>query len=325
MPIFPIDKTELHHRRKLSFAGSVCELSTNSQVLGDTLHASSSVTHETCGSAFTMHIFVNESGSIVGQPHFRGLHHIVIASFGNSNVFVFDLLRRTVSATVSKVVAEDIQFWSEKMLPITLGVLGAAIGLMPMHCACLAWEGSGLLVAGVSGAGKSTLSVALAQYGFDYISDDWTYISEKRGRLVAHGTSAPVKLLPDAVQHFRALSDRTLQTSMNGELAYEVDAAGTFGAHVVHDCEPRWLMFLERTTKPGSEFIPMSEGQARAYLESNVETLPAQLDQATEERAKIIARIASLPCWRFQYGGPPEFAAGQLLEFVDRKKQEVHA
>ncbi|MHB1938204.1 MAG: hypothetical protein ACYCOR_16680 [Acidobacteriaceae bacterium] len=245
MPIFAIDRTEMHYRRKLSFAGSVCELSTNSQVLVGTLHASSGATNETCNSAFTMQVLVNEYGSTVGQPHFRGLRHIVIASFGNSNVFVFDLLRRNVSAAVSEAIARDIQFWSEKMLPITLGVLGAAIGLMPMHCACLAWEGNGLLVAGASGAGKSTLSVALTQYGFDYVSDDWTYMSEKRGRLVAHGTSAPVKLLPDAVQHFRALSHRTLQTSMNGELAYEVDAGGTFGARVVHDCEPRWLVFLE--------------------------------------------------------------------------------
>ena len=105
------------------------------------------------------------------------------------------------------------------------------------------------MIAGVSGAGKSTLSVALAEEGFNYVSDDWTYISQSRERIVAHGTSAPVKLLPDAVEHFQNLQGHSLQTSMNGELAYEVDIAEAFGAQVERACEPRWLMFLERTQR----------------------------------------------------------------------------
>ncbi len=130
---------------------------------------------------FRMRITVDESSSEgVGEAHFRGLHHVVVASFGRSNVFVFDVLRRTVSANVSRVVARDHRFWKEKLIPIALGVLGSAMGLVPVHCACLESDGDGLLIAGVSGAGKSTLSVALAKSGFRYVSDDWTYISRSR-------------------------------------------------------------------------------------------------------------------------------------------------
>ncbi|WP_260738637.1 phosphoenolpyruvate carboxykinase (ATP) [Tunturiibacter lichenicola] len=273
-----------------------------------------------------MRIVVDESSPQAAErPHFRGLHHVVTASFGSSNIFIFDVLRRKLSASVSGVVARDYQFWKEKLIPITLGILGAAIGLVPMHCACLESDGDGLLIAGASGAGKSTLSVALSQGGFNYVSDDWTYLSQRNEKLVAHGTSAPVKLLPDAINHFRTLQDFSLQTSMNGELAYEVNIAETFGARTELGCEPRWLVFLERASRPGGNFTPMSSAAARTYLYSSVERLPVQLSEAAAKREQIIEKVSQLPSWRFSYGGTPKFGTEQLREFIALRRREVYA
>jgi hypothetical protein len=321
-----IDQTVLSYNRDLCFAGAHCELRTNSCELAYVLELLSIQVSGSSSSRFSMRVVVNDlSVEAAGQPHFRGLHHVVTASFGTSNLFVFDVLRRTLSATISGVVARDSQFWKEKLIPITLGVLGAAIGLVPMHCACLELDNEGLLIAGVSGAGKSTLSVALSQGGFNYVSDDWTYMSQRDGRLVAHGTSAPVKLLPDAVNHFQALQKHSLQTSMNGELAYEVDIVEAFGAQVERGCEPRWLIFLERTPYPGGEFTSMSATAARSYLNSSVERLPPQLSKAAEMREHIIEKVSQLPSWRFRYGGTPQFATEQLREFVLHRRQAVYA
>jgi hypothetical protein len=279
-----------------------------------------------CMGRFSMKVFVDESSAeTVGEPHFRGLHHVVTASFGRTNVFVFDILRCTLSASVSGVAARDHRFWKEKLVPITLGVLGSAMGLVPVHCACLESEGDGLLIAGVSGAGKSTLSVALAEGRFNYVSDDWTYISQRHAGIVAHGTSAPVKLLPDAVRHFQTLQGYCLQTSMNGELAYEVDIAEAFVAQVERACVPRWLIFLERMQRAGSEFTPMSSAEARSYIDSSVERLPVQLCEAAAMRERTIESVSLLPCWRFRYGGTPQFAAKELWEFVVNRRQEVYA
>jgi hypothetical protein len=271
-----------------------------------------------------MQVLVNEEAiEFEAPPHFRGLHHVVIASFGKSNVFVFDLLRRNLSGIVSAVVAREIRFWKHKLIPIMLGVLGAAIGHVPVHCACLSWKGDGLLIAGMSGAGKSTLSVALSQAGFSFVSDDWTYMSERCGRIIAHGTSAPVKLLPDAARYFGFLANYGLRTSMNGELAYEVDASEAFGAHVQRNCEPRWLVFLERMERAGSEFVLMSSEKARGYLDASVERLPAQLDEAMSRRNQLITSFSLLPCWNFRYGGSPQFAAKELREFVTSQTQKA--
>jgi hypothetical protein len=325
MSLFSIDQTDLHYSRELCFAGAACALRTNSSDLARALEDLSISTSDAVSRGFKMRVIVDESSDeAVGEPHFRGVHHIVMASFGRSNVFVFDILRRTVSASVSAAIARDDRFWKEKLIPITLGVLGSAMGLVPVHCACLELDGDGLLIAGVSGAGKSTLSVALSEDGLNYVSDDWTYISQRRDGIVAHGTSAPVKLLPDAVEHFRSLQGQSLQRSMNGELAYEVDITEAFGAQVERACEPRWLIFLERSQRAGAVFTPMSSAEARSYVNSSVERLPPQLYEAGAMRDQTIERVALLPSWRFRYGGTPQFAAKELREFVVHRRQEIY-
>jgi hypothetical protein len=325
MPILSIDPTHMHYSKELCFAGAACDLRTNSPGLCRMLEDLSISSRNTMPGGFRMWVVVDESSDeVVGEPYFRGLHHVVTASFGRSNVFVFDILRRTLSASVSAAIARDRRFWKEKLIPVTLGILGAAIGLVPIHCACLEMDGAGLLIAGVSGAGKSTLSVTLSKAGFNYVSDDWTYISRRHDGIMAHGTSAPVKLLPDAVKHFQSLMGRSLQRSMNGELAYEVDIAEAFGARVERGCVPRWLVFLERTQGAGSVFTPMSSAEARRYVNSSVERLPSQLFEAVAMRAQTIDQVASLPSWHFRYGGTPQFAAQELREFVLHRKQEIY-
>lgn len=317
-----MDRENLCRQYSLSFAGAVCDLRTNSDVFGNMLRGTPQ--EQASGPCFTMEVEVDEESDCgAGRPHFRGMNHVAVASFGVANVFVFDLLRRHVGVRVSGRVARDGLFWQQKLLPITIGVMGASIGVLPMHAACLSIAGQGLLVAGDSGAGKSTLSVAMSQSGFDYVSDDWTYMNTTRGRLSAHGTSAPVKLLPDAKRHFARLEGESVGESMNGEIAYEVDAETVFGANVARHCEPRWVMFLERFSGEGSEFIPLQAEASRVYLESSVERLPAQLTEASERRARIIDRVSELQCWRFRYGGSPQFAAQRLREFVELRLAEV--
>jgi hypothetical protein len=110
---------------------------------------------------------------------------------------------------------------------------------------------------------------------------------------------------------------------MNGELAYEVDIAEAFGAQVERECQPRWLVFLERMQEAGADFTPMSSAEARRYLNSSVERLPRQLSEAVARREQTIESVSALPCWRFRYGGTPQFAANELREFVVTRRQEV--
>src|SRR4030081_858269 len=134
MSLISIDQIDLHCSKQLCFAGAACDLRTNSSELARALQGLSISTGDPVSSGFRMRVLVNESSDeAAGEPHFRGLHHVVTASFGSSNLFVFDILRRTLSASVSAAIARDDRFWREKLIPISLGVLGAARGLVPVH------------------------------------------------------------------------------------------------------------------------------------------------------------------------------------------------
>jgi hypothetical protein len=321
-----VDPTVLPYAQELRFAGVVCDLITNSFELRALLSQLSHVENCESGNRFSMRIVVSEpSCDPIEEPHFRGLRHVVTASFGTGNIFIFDVLRRTLSASISRVAALDLRFWKEKLIPISLGVLGAAMGLVPMHCACLEQSGDGLLIAGLSGAGKSTLSVALAQNGFSYVSDDWTYMSRHQSSLVAFGTSAPVKLLPDATNHFPRLASYRPRKSMNGELAYEVDVGEAFTVRVKKSCEPRWVIFLERGPGFEVEFTPLAPSEARSYLNSSVERLPSELHEASGMRDLTLEMVSRLPCWLLRYGGTPQVAAEYLVEFVANQTREMFA
>ena len=306
-------KEQLAELARVRIAGVNCALLTNSVTLAQTfrsyLTASSTISQLTLRISVTDHECVRSA-----TPHFRGLHHVVVASFSPIDRFVFDLRRRIVSACVSRSLANDQNFWWNVFVPICMGVMGPAVGVAPVHCACLEFNGEGLLIAGASGAGKSTLAVALAKAGMSLISDDWTYVASEENRLVAHGLRVPVKLLPDAVQYFPELDALPTHISMNGELAYEVDAAVALDVNVDDSCLPSRLLFVERFVD--SDFRRMPPDMAFAYFNSSAERLPEQLPEAQASRRQVLGRLATLPCYLFRYNGPPQLGAKDLIDHL---------
>src|SRR4029077_1304696 len=146
--------------------------------------------------------------------------------------------------------AVDAKFWKMVLFPVLLTVLGPSAGLTPLHCACVAWKGSGLLLAGGSGSGKSTLSLALAQTGFDFLADDRTLISASSGKVMAWGLSPEMKHRSDAVVHFPELERIESSETAKGEQVLRFDPVEVFGITRVPCCEPRWMLFLERESAP---------------------------------------------------------------------------
>ena len=70
--------------------------------------------------------------------------------------------------------------------------------LYPVHAACLARDGVGVLLCGSSGSGKSTLSLALLQAGLSFLGDDLAFLREDPGGLTAMGFPDEVGLAEDA-------------------------------------------------------------------------------------------------------------------------------
>jgi hypothetical protein len=239
----------------------------------------------------------------------------MFATFHSVESFVFDLRALRIIAAVSDETAQDVAFWTTVLIPIAMGVLGPMLGLSPMHSACLEINGHGLLLAGVSGAGKSTLATALATEDMALVSDDWIYAAEADGHVTAHGLGVPLKLMPDAAQYFDELRTEEPRLSLNGELAFEIDA-GKLRIEVAERCAPECIVFLERSDGQ-SRIAPLERTVAREFFEHSAEPLPPEFAHAAERRKHIIHSVTDRDCWHFQYAGPPRKGARILRQFFE--------
>jgi hypothetical protein len=251
-------------------------------------------------------------------PLFRGLNHLVYASYSSNNAMLIDLLHRSVIGSISPDMAQDAQYWRHVLLPVLLGSCSAAIGITPLHCACLVKNQSGLLLGGVSGAGKSTLSLSLARKGFAFLSDDWTYFRQCDSAVTAWGIPTVLKLLPDAVTYFPELARFESRPSLNGELAFEVDPVSGLGVAQSLHCRVGWIVFLERADKADKVvFERISSEEAFSRFVVDLEMLPPCVSQMRALQLQTVRAVASGECWVLRHGGPPHAVATEVAQFCE--------
>lgn len=309
----------------LSIAGRACKLYTNSLRVQKTVSeffAHPLAGEVVCEPAMTIRIHIDNSCVTEPRtytPHFRGFGPFVFASYSAQDKMSFNLLDREVVGVFSSRTAADEEFWKRTILPVLVGTMSSALGIVAVHSACLLYKGRGVLLSGYSGVGKSTLTMTLARRGLSLLSDEWTYISPRGEQgLDAWGLSLPVKLLPDAVTFFPELEPHEPAVSLNGEVAYEVDPEPVFGCKRSSHCLPEIFVLLERSSKEEASFTEVSMEEIVAYLANGLEELPEVVAHFREPQVELLRRLGECKLVRFRFGGSPEEAASQVEGFCDR-------
>ncbi|HEV2420036.1 MAG TPA: hypothetical protein VGX94_19755 [Terriglobia bacterium] len=310
--------------RQYTIAGAICSLSTNSQAIHDVIGESYGQVDELVSTPdLTMQFWVDGAPRNVEawpKPYFRGLNHLVFARFDSESEVLIDLGQRRIIGRLSPEIAANRAYFTRVVFPAIFGIVSETVRIAPLHCACVARNGSAVLLAGDSGSGKSTLSLALAQSGLAFLSDDWTYLSRQGTRVLAWSISNFLKLLPDTLEHFPELARIDPTISLNGELAYELEAEHVFGIQRCACAEPRCLIFLERGGTQKPSLVEMSSVEAAARLEQNLEDLPAAICEARDFLVKTIRILVQVPCWKLRFGGDaPQTVARSVLEFLNGK------
>jgi hypothetical protein len=247
------------------------------------------------------------------KPFFRGLDHLIFAGLDTQNSFLIDLQRRRVIGRLSPAMAADQAHWKSVIFPHLLTLVGPVIGVTGLHCACVVRDGGGILLHGRSGSGKSTLALALARRGFGFLSDDWTYFSRCNGGLYAWGLIPRIKLLPQAAEFFPELAGCKTAVSVNGERAFEIQPDSNLGVPRSRFCQPREIIFLERSSAPEFSLSRMPMAEAVAHLEEN---FLADTTEVIRPQVDIARRLVERGCWQLRYGEPPAVVARKLVSFL---------
>jgi hypothetical protein len=300
-------------------AGAVCSLSTNCELLLEAARESFLPVEEPMGSVdFSVRFWVDYTNSAPEpwpKPRVRGLNHLVFAGFDSGSSMLADLRGRRVMGRFSAPIGNDPSYWKTVVFPVLLTITSAALGIVELHCSSVAKQQKGLLLVGAGRSGKSTLAVALAQQGFGFLADDRTFCSWQTGQLSAWGLATTLKLRGDAGKHFRELQAKEPNDLPNGERGFRLEPELALGLECVRRCEPRLLVFLERSQNPGFCLSDLSSEAARARLE---EDLMAELPEAAAAQEQVIGKLAELTCCLLEYGGRPQVVAQKLAQHFER-------
>src|SRR6202042_2166135 len=86
-----------------------------------------------------------------------------------------------------------------ELLEFAVFVLAArALGLVPLHAACVGRHGRGILLLGASGSGKSTLALHSLLQGLDFLAEDAVFVQPES--LLATGVANYLHVQADALR-----------------------------------------------------------------------------------------------------------------------------
>lgn len=168
------------------------------------------------------------SGKVPPIPVCRSQQNLVALVADFSNFSVYDLTRGFGFSWLTQAAVADHAYFRYHFLEaMTLTILMARY-LTPVHAACVALAGRGVLLCGNSGAGKSSLAYACARRGWTYISDDSSSIVRTGSDRMVVGNPHYIRLRPSAARLFPELGRHPLTRRINGETAIEL-ATRTLG------------------------------------------------------------------------------------------------
>ncbi len=300
-------------------AGALCSLSTNSEQILDAARSTFQAVDSSGPLDFRLRFWVDNTDTSRPpwpKPYVRGRDYLVFAGFDEGSSMLAELRSHRVIGRFSRRMAADLAHWQAVIFPMLLTIVSASAGIVELHCACVAKNGRGLLLAGPSGTGKSSLALALSQQGFGFLSDDRTFYSIEKGEPSVWGLPTPLKLRPEAIQWFDELREERLTDRRSGGPAFWLEPERLAGVQRVRQCRPTALIFLLRGDAPEFRLTSVSSSDARNRLNRE---MMAESPQADQKRSETIEKIAELPCWLLQYGGPPRLIAQQ----IDRHLEEV--
>jgi hypothetical protein len=293
--------------------GLVCSLSTNSEQVLEAARTSFLRAEQRPGPVdFSMRFWVDEAErkqTPRPAPYVRGLDHLVFAGFDEKSSILVDLRRRRVIGRFSAAMADDGAHWRSVIFPIMLSILAGSIGIVELHASCIAKDQQGLVLIGPSRSGKSTLALALTDAGFRLISDDRSFCSLERGKVMAFGLPRPLKLRREAACWFEHLRDQEPVILQGGERVFFCEPNQRLGQPLSQTCEPQALLVLDQKPSPSFELTRMRRSDVKSRIEAD---LLAEAPEDVEKQDGIINSLLDLPCWQLHYGGRPQLIAEKI-------------
>ena len=169
-----------------------------------------------------------------------------------------------------------------------------------LHAASLAKNGKAVLLAGNTGSGKSTLSFWLVNNGFQYMSDEATFIPS--GSLECQGFTRPLHIRDDGLDLFDQMDHiAKLSISFSKEISFGhlLDASQLNPVLPGEKSKIKAIIFPSYQADSKPEFEKLTPALAAFEL---AQCLINARNLEKNGFSEIIRLTKIIPCWRFKYG-----------------------
>jgi hypothetical protein len=234
------------------------------------------------------------------KPVYRAQRNLLTVTASRENYGCCDLVEGFAAAWLNDAVVNEPEYLSYCFLEGMIMSMIESLHLVSMHAACVAWEGSGVLLTGDSGAGKSSLAFACAKRGWTYVSDDCSALVRKLDNRSVIGSPHLIRFRENAADLFPEVRGRRPRIRANGDPSIEIRTAEMAGIRTSLDTVVDHVVFLTRGEEYGTRatLVPFPAEEARARLYNDV--WPPELESSQEKR-ECMRRLLTAGTWELRY------------------------
>jgi hypothetical protein len=212
-----------------------------------------------------IHVTASDSKECPPIPEFRILYPLLVNMADPDNFSIVDLKRNRTQITISQAAERHSSYLRYFFLGASPLCHIATRYTTPVHAACVAMNGCGMLLCGDSGAGKSSLSYACARVGCTYVSDDASYlINDSSDRLVT-GNCHQIRFRPSAAELFPEVEGLEITPRAMGKPSIEMPIASMPHITAAETARVDFMIFLNRSGNGAQEIRPYRRDVARYF------------------------------------------------------------
>jgi hypothetical protein len=250
----------------------------------------------------------DDIGPVPSEPLFRMKRHILTMASDCDHFGTCDFEAGYANLWLSPRILRDLPALRYFFLEAFGLSLICERHLAPLHAACLALNGNGVLLCGQSTAGKSSLAYACASRGFTYVCDDGSFLLRSASDRIVAGNCHSIRFRPSAAELFPELSEIAAIRRANGKMAIEVPVQALGLTRTADRCRVDQIVFLNRQPAGPARLGIFPREQARAEMEA---VFVCGRESSLADQRAALSRLMDLPIRELTYSDP-DSAAGTL-------------
>jgi len=231
-------------------------------------------------------------------PTCRSRENLLCTAADAQNFSICDLRRGFGFCWLSEHAVANHAYLRYHFLEAAALCLVTAKYLTPIHGACVAWRGHGILLCGESGAGKSSLSFACARHGWTFVSDDATCLLRSRKGRAVIGNPQHLHFRESALELFPDLQHIPLRPRINGDISIELPTESYAGIQTAREADVDFVLFLNRQAGVLPSIRPFLRSSAMSYLS---QFLCYGEKQMRQKQKKSLTNLLSAEVLEFHY------------------------